>query len=71
MVQVSLSRDVMVKAIWLDFKGYRESRCRFRALSFTLVRFVQDRLAISLALILAAFPRKQFYITDHRMVHNG
>ena len=63
MVQVSLSRDVMVKAIWLDFN--RESRCRFRALS-DLFRI--DRLS---DLFRIAFPRKQFYITDHRMVHNG
>ena len=73
MVQVSLSTDVIVRAIWLDFKGYNvnESRCRFRAPSFTLVRFVQDRLGVSLTFILAAFPRKPPNITDHRMVHNS
>ena len=71
MVQVSLSTDVIVRAIWLDFKGYNECRCRFRAPSFTLVRFVQDRLGISLALILAAFLRQPFYVTDHRMVHSS
>ena len=73
MVQVSLSTDVIVRAIWLDFKGYNvnESRCRFRAPSFTLVRFVQDRLGITLALILVAFLRQPFYVTDHRMVHSS